>query len=91
MHSSTSSYIALQTLFKAQHQSEVDEFRILLERVLQGISLPRDAVPDEEVDSFVKGTGSVSILKGGSMRGSKGWNKLLQEATGLSFSFRDLD
>ncbi len=84
MHSSTSSYIALQNLFKAAHQSELTEFRSLLEGVLGNISLPADAISNEEIESFVKGTGFVAIIKGSPLREGREGNERLQEALGMS-------
>lgn len=82
MHSSTTSYIALQNLFKEQHSSEIFEFREILGGVLSSINLPSDAISNEETESFVKGTGSVQIVKGNSLRASKEGNDLLQKYIG---------
>jgi amyloid beta precursor protein binding protein 1 len=84
MHSSNTSYIALQNLFKAQHLSDLAEFRGLLEGVLEGICLPGDAIPDEEVESFVRGTGSVAIVKGNSLRKGREGNEALRSMIGAS-------
>ena len=82
MHSSTSSYIVLQSLFRQQHLSDLAEFRQLLKGVLESIGLPADAVSDEEVENFVRGTGSVGIVKGSSLHAGKAQSKLLGKAIG---------
>ena len=82
MHSSTSSYITLQNLFKAQHLADLTEFRSILAEVLGALGLPIEAVSEEEVESFVKGAGSVGILRGSPLIEGKGENGLLRNAVG---------
>ncbi|WVQ97631.1 hypothetical protein IAU59_004745 [Kwoniella sp. CBS 9459] len=71
MHSSTTSYIALQNLYKAQYQTDLARFRELLSGVLAKIGLPEDSIPVEEVEGFVKNVGGVGIIKGRALRDSK--------------------
>ncbi|EIW72572.1 hypothetical protein TREMEDRAFT_58742 [Tremella mesenterica DSM 1558] len=68
MHSSTTSYIVLQNLFKRQHQSDLQLFRQTLSSTLEKIGLPEDAIPDEEVEGFVRNIGGVGIVKGSFLR-----------------------
>ncbi|WVR06064.1 hypothetical protein IAU60_003092 [Kwoniella sp. DSM 27419] len=71
MHSSTTSYVALQNLYKSQYRSDLSTFRGLLAEVLRQIGLPEDAIPDEEVEGFVKNVGGVGMIKGRPLRESK--------------------
>lgn len=71
MHSSTSSYITLQNLYKAQFQTDLELYRKHLTIVLQGLGLPEDAVPSEEVESFVRNTGGVAVIKSTALRERK--------------------
>ncbi|RXK39228.1 amyloid beta protein binding protein 1 [Tremella mesenterica] len=67
MHSSTTSYIVLQNLFKRQHRSDLQLFRQTLSSTLEKIGLPEDAIPDQEVEGFVRNIGGVGIVKGSSL------------------------
>jgi amyloid beta precursor protein binding protein 1 len=80
LHSSTTAYIALQNLYKAQYQADLARFKELLAGVLEGLGLPPDAIPDEEVEGFVKNTGGMAIVKGRPLRESKEAKGLLAEA-----------
>ncbi|WVF70271.1 hypothetical protein IAT40_005060 [Kwoniella sp. CBS 6097] len=71
MHSSTTSYIALQNLYKAQYQADLARFRSLLSEVLGKIGLAEDSIPIEEVEGFVKNIGGVGIIRGRALRESK--------------------
>lgn len=84
MHSSTQAYIALQNLYKEQHKSDLAKFRSVLASVLEEVGLPADAVPDEEVEGFVKNTSAVAIIKGTPLRESKEGGVRLKEAIGMS-------
>lgn len=54
MHSSTSSYVALQNLYKARAQKDSDLYKECLREVLEGVGLEGDAIDEEDVDGFVK-------------------------------------
>jgi amyloid beta precursor protein binding protein 1 len=82
MHSSTNSFIALQNLFKGQYIADLERFRGLLSDVLAGLGLSADAIPDDEVEGFVKNTGGVAIVKGRPLRESKEVKGLLPKAIG---------
>ncbi|KAE8542925.1 hypothetical protein D1P53_000988 [Cryptococcus gattii VGV] len=77
MHSSTTSYVALQNMYKTQYRTDLKQFKYLLSEVLQNVGLPADTVPDEEVEGFVKNVGGVGIIKGTSLSGSKNIRGLL--------------
>lgn len=84
MHSSTTSYVALQNLFKAQYQSDLARFKGIMVDTLAEIGLPADAVSDEEVDAFARNVGGVAVIKGTALRESKEGRGLLTEHTGES-------
>lgn len=77
MHSSTTSYVALQNMYKTQYRTDLKQFKYLLNEVLQNVGLPADTVPDEEVEGFVKNVGGVGIIKGTSLSDSKNIRDLL--------------
>ncbi|KIR38806.1 amyloid beta protein binding protein 1 [Cryptococcus deuterogattii 99/473] len=77
MHSSTTSYVALQNMYKTQYRTDLKQFKYLLNEVLQNVGLPADTVPDEEVEGFVKNVGGVGIIKGTSLSDSKNIRGLL--------------
>lgn len=77
MHSSTTSYVALQNMYKTQYRTNLKQFKYLLNEVLQNVGLPADTVPDEEVEGFVKNVGGVGIIKGTSLSDSKNIRGLL--------------
>ena len=67
MHSSTASYLALQGLYRAQFQQDLQEYRVQLQAILRKIDLPEDAIADAEVENFVKNTNGVALIKGTSI------------------------
>ncbi|ODN77962.1 hypothetical protein L202_05055 [Cryptococcus amylolentus CBS 6039] len=77
MHSSTESYVALQNMYKAQHQADLAKFKELLAQVLEKVGLPVESVPADEVEGFVRNVGGVGIIKGTSLRESKDGKGLL--------------
>lgn len=79
MHSSTQSYVALQALYKQQHLDDLAKFSQLLASVLQGIGLPADAVPEQEVHAFVKNVGGVGIMKGSCLLEAKTYEGRMKE------------
>jgi len=82
MHSSTTAYIALQNLYKDQHKSDLAKFRTILASVLDEVGLPADAIPDDELEGFVKNSSAVAIIKGTPLRESKEGGARLKEAIG---------
>ncbi|KAL1413018.1 hypothetical protein Q8F55_000767 [Vanrija albida] len=87
MHSSTGSYVALQNLYKQQHLHDLAKFTELLAGVLQSIGLPSDAIPDEEVESFVKNVGGVGIVHGSPLRAAKEYSGAMKERITEDFAF----
>ncbi|WWD17675.1 hypothetical protein CI109_102116 [Kwoniella shandongensis] len=79
MHSSTTSYVSLQNLYKAQFQEDLSTFQSLLTNVLTGVGLPEDAIPQEEVEGFVKNVSGVGIIKGSPLRVSREGKGKLQD------------
>ncbi|KIR52891.1 amyloid beta protein binding protein 1 [Cryptococcus gattii Ru294] len=77
MHSSTTSYVTLQNMYKTQYRTNLKQFKYLLSEVLHNVGLPADTVPDEEVEGFVKNVGGVGIIKGTSLSDSKNVRGLL--------------
>lgn len=72
MHSSTSSYIALQNLYKAQFNDDLVRYKTALSVTLASIDLPQNTIPDEEVESFARNVAAVNVVKGRSLRDRKG-------------------
>ncbi|ORY29355.1 hypothetical protein BCR39DRAFT_532469 [Naematelia encephala] len=71
MHSSTTSYVALQNLYKAQYRADLEKFKGYLAQTLSSLGLPVDAIPDDEIEGFVKNSGGVNVIKGRALRESK--------------------
>jgi hypothetical protein len=67
MHSSTPSYLSIQGLYRNQFKQDLQDFRVKLQTVLAQVGLPEDAIPDSEVESFVKNTNGVALVKGSSI------------------------
>jgi amyloid beta precursor protein binding protein 1 len=89
MHSSTTSYLALQGLYRSQFQHDLHQYRTCLLRVLSDIGLPDDAIPANEVESFVKNTNGVAVIKGRSLADRRLVGKELQEAIGMIITVGD--
>jgi hypothetical protein len=79
MHSSTSAYIALQKLYKEQHRADLAEYRAILTSTLEAVGLPADAIPNDEIETFVKNSSAVAIVKGTPLRESKETGEALQK------------
>jgi amyloid beta precursor protein binding protein 1 len=82
MHSSTASYLALQGLYRAQFQQDLQEYRVQLQAMLRKIGLPEDAISDSEVESFVKNTNGVALIKGTSISSRRGIDGELKSMIG---------
>ncbi|OCF74002.1 amyloid beta protein binding protein 1 [Kwoniella mangroviensis CBS 8886] len=80
MHSSTTSYVHLQNLYKKEYQSDLARFKTLLAEVLQEIGLEDGTIPDEEVEGFVKNVGGVGIIKGTPSRERKEGKGLIAQS-----------
>ena len=90
MHSSTASYIALQNMFKRQYLADLAEYQTVLGQVLAGVGLPADAIPQDEVESFVRNSAGVDIVNGTSLRDQKDVNGLTKDLIRQStLSLRD--
>lgn len=79
MHSSTSSYIELQNLFKAQFNDDLARYKLALNATLKSIDLAEDAIPNDEVESFARNVSAVDIVQGTSLAERKGINSALTE------------
>lgn len=67
MHSSTPSYLSIQGLYRNQFKQDLQDFRVKLRSVLSQVGLPEDAIPESELESFVKNTNGVALVKGSSV------------------------
>lgn len=54
MHSSTNSYVAIQNLYKAQAQKDMNLFSQCLEETLNELGLEADAISEEDAGNFIK-------------------------------------
>jgi amyloid beta precursor protein binding protein 1 len=71
MHSSTTSYVALQNLYKRQYMDDLQKFATILLEVLKEADLQPEAIPSTEIESFVKNIGGVDVIKGTSLLDAK--------------------
>jgi len=73
----------LQNLYKEQHRADLAEYRAILTSTLEAVGLPSDAIPNDEIETFVKNSSAVAIVKGVPLRESKeaaeGLQKVLSE------------
>ena len=79
MHSSTTSYVALQNLYRAQFNDDFARFKQVLSATLERVGLSDDAIPADEVESFARNSGGVQIIKGRPLRESKEFKGLAME------------
>lgn len=79
MHSSTQSYVQLQGLYADQYSKDLTKFQSLLLKVLTETGLPPDAVPANEIESFVKNVGGVAIIKGSPLAEAKAYMGNMKE------------
>jgi len=82
MHSSTTSYIALQNLYRAQASADLQKYKHILAGVLAKIGLDSEIISQEEIEGFVKNSGGVEIIQGSKLRDSKEVSGLLKEVIG---------
>ena len=69
MHSSTTSYIALQTLYRDQSRADLSAYKLALDETLQRAGLPEDAIEQEEIESFVKNCHYLKVVRGSPLCG----------------------
>ncbi|ORX37378.1 hypothetical protein BD324DRAFT_625903 [Kockovaella imperatae] len=86
MHSSTESYITLQNMYKRQYQSDLAEYKSVLDKVLDSVGLPSGAVPVTEIESFVKNSGGVDIVNGSPLSAQRDVKGLTREAINEHFA-----
>lgn len=79
MHSSTTSYVTLQNLYKQQFQHDLAKFASLLAIVVQEAGLQPEAIPASEIESFVKNVSGVNIIKGSSILEAKSYEGGVKE------------
>lgn len=79
MHSSTTSYVALQNLYRAQFNSDFARFKQIVAETLGRIGLPADAIPADEIESFARNSGGVQVIKGRALKESKEMRGLVAE------------
>jgi len=88
MHSSTASYVALQSLYRQQFQDDLTQFATLLASVLAEADLQPEAIPANEIESFVKNVSGVDIIKGTSLLEAKqyegGLKEVISKSTGVA-------
>lgn len=82
MHSSTESYVMVQQLYKRAFHEDLDKFSSILADVLKEIGLPDDAIPENEVEAFVRNVGGVAIVKGNSLLDAKKYKGGMKERIG---------
>ncbi|GAA5895368.1 hypothetical protein JCM6882_006233 [Rhodosporidiobolus microsporus] len=68
MKSSSSSYVALQQLYKTKAREDRDEVRRLLRELCARLGVEEDRVKEEEVESFVKHAAWVKVVRGRSLK-----------------------
>jgi amyloid beta precursor protein binding protein 1 len=87
MHSSTSSYLALQGLYRTQFQQDLQQFSLHLRDILRNIGLPEDAISNSEIASFVKNTNGVALIKGTSISSRRTVDEELKSMIGTCCFF----
>ena len=68
MKSSTSAYVALQSLYKTKAKEDLEAVKICLAEVLGNVGLDEDAVGEAEIDEFVKNAAGLKVLRGRNLR-----------------------
>ncbi|GJN93178.1 hypothetical protein Rhopal_006225-T1 [Rhodotorula paludigena] len=68
MKASSSGYVALQQLYKAQAGADLALVRALVAETLERVGLDRGAVGDDEVETFVKHAAWLKVVWGRSLR-----------------------
>lgn len=69
MHSSTTSYIALQTLYRDQARADLERYQHALSEILHTVGLPEDAIAQDEIESFVKNSHHLKVVRGSALVG----------------------
>ncbi|RSH77611.1 uncharacterized protein EHS24_003171 [Apiotrichum porosum] len=87
MHSSTQSYVMLQNLYKQQYFDDLTKYSSFLAQVLQENELSVDAIPANEIESFVKNVGGVAIIKGSPISATKAYEGGMKERIAEDFAF----
>jgi amyloid beta precursor protein binding protein 1 len=64
MKATSSGYIALQKLYRTKAQDDLTAVRAHLDALLKKVGLPADAIPEDQISTFVKHAGYVAVLRG---------------------------
>lgn len=86
MHSSTESYIQLQTLYKIQYRRDLEAYQECLVSKLSGVGLSADTISQHEVEAFVKNTSGFAIVKGSPLTARRSLSEKLREQCGRSLT-----
>lgn len=68
MKADTSRYVGLQTLYRAKAKADLARVEEILAAVLDSVGLPRETVGKEEVETFVKHSAFLKVVRGRSLR-----------------------
>lgn len=72
----------LQNLYKQQYFDDLTKYSSFLAQVLQENELSVDAIPANEIESFVKNVGGVAIIKGSPISATKAYEGGMKERIG---------
>jgi len=68
MKAETTGYVDLQNLFKTQAKKDIVLVTTLLSELLDKVGRPRESITQDEVDTFVKHTAFLKVVRGRSLR-----------------------
>lgn len=67
MKASTSSYVDLQNLYKTKARQDLSVVESLLQRTLKKVGVSEEVVSREEIETFVKHSAFLKVLRGRSL------------------------
>jgi len=71
MKASSAGYVSLQNVYRRKALQDLADFRTHLESVLTGVGLEPNVIPVEEIESFVKHAGYITLIRGRTERESR--------------------
>jgi amyloid beta precursor protein binding protein 1 len=71
MKATSAGYITLQTLYRTKAQNDLAAVKLHLDSLLAKVGLPSDAIPEEQISTFVKHAGFVAVIRGTNLADGK--------------------
>lgn len=85
MKADTQRYVGLQTIFRAKAKEDLALVDTILTELLSNLGLSRDLISKDELETFVKHSAYLKVVKGRSLRDEYENSKLIGQVGSFAF------